>query len=114
MSKFRCKIGYGIDTEIAPGVWQKVITEHWHRGDILQDQTRWDSSSDVNDNLNISNKFSIVADSFIKAHKTDILYIVIDDVRWKVHNLDLSNRPRIIFTVTGVYNGPEVSEDEST
>ena len=114
MGKFRCKVGYGIPTEVKKGVWENVITERYHRGDILSDQNRWDSSSDVNDNLNVNNRFSFVADSFMKEHRMHILYIVIDDVRWKVHNLDLSNRPRIIMTISGVYNGPEVDTDEQT
>lgn len=114
MGKFRCKVGYSIPTEVKKGVWEDVITERYHRGDILQDQTRWDSSSSVNDNLNISDRFSIIADSFMNEHRMHIKYIVISGVHWKVHNLDLSNRPRIIFTVNGVYNGPEVTEDDKT
>lgn len=114
MGKFRCKVGYGIPTEVKKGIWEDVITERYHRGDILQDQTRWDSSSDVNDNLNVNNRFSIIADKFMDEHKMHIKYIVIDGVRWKVHNMDLSTRPRIIFTVLGLYNGPEVTDDDKT
>ena len=114
MAKFRALIGYCIPTEVEKGVWQDVIVEHYHRGDILQDYDRWDSSKEVNDDLNISNRFSIVADSFIKAHRDQMKYIVIDHTRWKIHSLDLTNRPRIVFTVSGVYNGPEVeAEDEN-
>jgi hypothetical protein len=39
-------------------------------------------------------------------------YIVVDDVRWKIHNIDLASRPRIIITVSGLYNGPEVEEND--
>lgn len=113
MGKFRCKVGYGIPTETSKGIWENVLIERYYRGDILQDQTRWDSSSDINDNLNISNRFSIVADNFMRANRMHILYIVIDDIRWKVHNIDLSNRPRIIFTISGVYNGPEVNDEQT-
>lgn len=114
MGKFRCKVGYGIPTEVKKGIWENVITERYHRGDILTDQTRWDSSSDVNDNLNVSDRFSLVADKFMRENKMNILYIVIDDIRWKVHNIDFSSRPRFIFTISGVYNGPEVITDEQT
>ena len=107
MAKFRALIGYAIPTEVEVGVWQDVVEEHYHKGDILIDQHRWDSSSDVNDNLNISNRFSIVADKFAKEHRTQMKYIVLDGTKWKIHNVDLSNRPRIVFTVSGLYTGSE-------
>lgn len=112
MGKLRTKVGYAIPTEIKPGIWQDVIVEHYHKCDILNDQHRWDSSQDANDNLNISNRFSIVADTFAKTNRMHMKYIVVDDVRWKIHNIDLASRPRIIITVSGLYNGPEVEEND--
>ena len=111
MGKFRYKIGYSIPTEVAKGVWADKIVEHYHRGDMLNDQHRWDSSNEVNDDLNISNRFSFIADNFLKAHRTEMKYIVIDDVKWKIHNIDLSTRPRIIVSISGLYKDPEVEDN---
>lgn len=113
MGKFRAKIGYAIPTEVKKGVWQDVIEERYHRGDILHDQHRWDSSNEVNDDLNISNRFSFVADNFMQEHRTQMKYLVFDNTRWKIHNIDLGSSPRIVITVSGVYNGPEPISSDS-
>ena len=104
MSKFYGPIGHITQKEISPGVWDDVIEEKLYRGDILQDTRRWQSSEFKNDNLTISNKLSIIADTFTYEHASNIRYVLWNGVRWKVDKIEIQ-RPRLILTLGEVYNG---------
>ena len=64
MAKFHGVIGYAIQTETAPGVWQDIITEKEYSGDVILNQQRWQKSENVNDDFNVDNSISIIADPF--------------------------------------------------
>ena len=104
MSKFYGPIGYVTQQEISPGVWDEVVVEKSYRGDILQDTRRWQVSEHKNDNLTISNRFSIIADPFLYENSSTIRYVSWLGVRWKVTNIEIQ-RPRLILTLGEVYNG---------
>lgn len=102
--KFFGKIGYGDTVETAPGVATEVIVEREYYGDVIKDTRRLESVSTLNDNINIGNQFSILADAYAYEHFYKILYVVWMGVKWKVTNVDASTRPRLIFTIGGEYN----------
>ena len=62
MSKYYGAIGYSVTSEIRPGVYDQTVIERLYTGDILQNQRRWESGELMNDDLNVSNRVSIVAD----------------------------------------------------
>lgn len=62
MAKFYGKIGYAVRMEIRPGVWDDEITEREYFGDLLRNTSRYQTSDKLNDDVNISNEISIVAD----------------------------------------------------
>ena len=64
MAKFYGKIGYAETVETNAGVWQEKITERSYFGDLGRNTRMLQSSSQLNDNINISNEISIVADPF--------------------------------------------------
>ena len=49
MAKFHGVIGYAIQIETVPGVWDDQIIERNYRGDVLQNMNRWQSSEQVNE-----------------------------------------------------------------
>lgn len=104
MAKFYGIVGYGETKEIRPGVWSEDITERYYYGDVLTFNSRWESGGQVNDDLNINNKISIVADPFACQNFHMIRYIEWIGTKWKVTNAELSY-PRLILTMGGVYNG---------
>lgn len=104
MAKFYGVIGYGESTEKSPGVWVMDIIERKYSGDTLQFYRRLESSGNVNDNIDINNKISIVADPFAYENFHIIRYVEWMGVKWKVTNVEIQ-RPRLILTVGGVYNG---------
>lgn len=105
MAKFYGVIGYAIQVETVPGVWEDQIIERNYRGDVLQNMNRWQSSEQVNDNFVIDNKLSIISDPFVYENFQHIKYIRWMGANWKVTKVEIL-RPRLILTTGGVYNGP--------
>lgn len=103
MAKFYGTIGYGETKETRPGVWEEIITERSYFGDVLQFGRRWESSGNLNDNLNVSNRISIVADPFAYEKFHAIRYISWMGSKWKVSAVEV-DYPRLVLTIGGVYN----------
>lgn len=114
MAKFYGSIGYSSSVETRPGVWMDHIEEHKHSGDILRNSSRWAPSQEsTNDDLNIGNQISIVADPFAMSHFHSMKYVRWMGANWKITNIDVKY-PRLILTIGGVYNGPFGEESGST
>lgn len=107
--KFCGVIGYCETVEgtgDAEGNWEDVATEYTYYGDVLRNNRRYDANSEsVNDNLNINNQISIVADAYAYAHIYAMKYIEWMGKRWKVDSVEIQ-RPRLILSIGGLYNGP--------
>ena len=104
MAKFHGAIGYALLEESSPGVWIDTIVEKNYRGDIVLDQRRLQSSENLNDNINIDNSISILADAYAYENLGFMKYIVWNNVAWKIQSFSI-NRPRIVLQIGGVYNG---------
>ena len=104
MAKFYGAIGYALLEESSPGVWIDTIVEKNYRGDIVLDQRRLQSSENLNDNINIDNSISILADAYAYENLGFMKYIVWNNVAWKIQSFSI-NRPRIVLQIGGVYNG---------
>jgi hypothetical protein len=106
MAKFYGKIGYAETVETNPGVWQEQITERSYFGDLGRNTRMLQSSSQLNDNINISNEISIVADPFANQNFHLMRYVEFMGAKWKITNVEVKY-PRLILTVGGVYNGEQ-------
>lgn len=102
MAKFYGKIGYAIGVEKRPGVWVDEIEEKSYPGFILKDVRQWRMSEDVNDDLNISNRISIIGDRFAYDNIGNIKYVVWFGSKWKVTSVEVSH-PRLILSIGGLY-----------
>lgn len=105
MTKYYGMIGYGETSEIRPGVFDDIITERPYRGDVLRNSRRFDSSDKVNDNLSVGNSISIVAAAYAYNHFFSMKYIEWSGTRWEISEVTVE-RPRLILSLGGVYNGP--------
>ena len=105
MGKFYGKIGYAETVETSPGVWTEVITERPYSGEILRQSRRLQPGEGLNDNLMLTNEISILADPFAYQNFHAIRYVEWLGTRWKVSTVDANQRPRLILTTGGVYNG---------
>lgn len=105
MAKYSGRIGFAELVETAPGVWKEQITERRYTGDLLQNTRRLESSGNINDNVNISNRISIVADPYAKQNFHSIRYATFMGVKWKISDADASKYPRLTLTLGGIYIG---------
>lgn len=105
MAKFSGKIGFSLESEDGgeTGIWAPQVTEKQYYGDIMNDTRKWNDDSKVNENLNISNKFSIVANRFAIENIGYMRYVVWHGFKWKIITAEISG-PRIVLYVGGLYN----------
>lgn len=107
--KYYGKIGYAVQEEIRPGVYTPDrITERTYMGDVTKVNSRWETSDQANDDLNIRNELSILADGFALQHFSDIRYAEWMGIMWKVKSVTVEY-PRLQLSIGGVYNGPTAS-----
>lgn len=104
MAKFYGKIGYASMVETKPGVYEEQIVERSYYGDLIRNTRRLQSADQVNDDINISNEISIVADPYATNNFHTMRYAVFMGTKWKISNVEVSY-PRLILTLGGVYNG---------
>lgn len=104
MAKFYGVIGYATTSETEPGIWEKDIIEREYFGDVIRDTRSLQANGQVNDNINISNSISVIADPFAYQNFHSIRYVEFMGTKWKVTNVEVQY-PRLILTVGGVHNG---------
>lgn len=104
MAKFFGKIGYAETVETTPGVWEEKITEREYFGDLIRNTRSLQSGEQLNDNINISNEISIVADPFAYENFHSMRYVEFMNAKWKVSSVEVQY-PRLILSVGGLYNG---------
>lgn len=104
MSKFYGRVGYVEQVETAPSVWEEKATEREYCGDVQKNYAQWNKSEYLNDDLNINNQISIIADAYAYKHFGAIRYIEWMNAFWTVTSVEVQS-PRLILSVGGVYNG---------
>lgn len=90
--------------ETEPGVWEECIIEKEVKGEVVRSSRQLQNSQYLNDNLNIANRFSIVGNPFIQKNFMHMRYITYMCEKWKITNVDISEYPRMLLEVGGVYN----------
>lgn len=109
MAKFFGEVGYGETEETSPGVWADVITERSYYGDVVRNMRRLEENPDkLNSDISVSNSISIVADAYANEHFFAMRYIKWAGAYWVISNVEVQ-RPRLILTLGGVYNGPKAA-----
>ena len=108
MAKFFGIIGFEDSRETRPGVFEPTITERNYSGDVLRSSKRNESGEQLNDNISISNRFSIVADKYAYNHIYGMKYIKYMGAKWKISDVEIQH-PRLNISIGGLYNGYEDS-----
>ena len=118
MSKFAGTIGFLVTEEKEPGLNIPVPKEFPYRGDLLRNNIKREGNSDsINDNINISNQISIVANPYAKNHIYEMKYLKFQMPKlggvWKITNAEVQE-PRIVLTLGGVYSGITLKSADET
>lgn len=112
--KFFGQIGFSVQKETKPGIWDSFVEERDAYGDVLSNVRRWEPSNEtVNDSVTTSNRISVLADRFLCEHLGAMRYIKWNRTVWSIKTVELV-RPRAILTLGGVYNGQQTETKEAT
>lgn len=104
MAKWHGNIGYVETVEVQPGIWEEQVIERQYYGDVTRNTRSLQQSDGVNDNVNISNNISIIADPYANENFHNMRYAQFMGTNWKITNIEVQY-PRLILTIGGVYNG---------
>lgn len=104
MAKYHGYVGYAIDVEAYPGVWEPQIVEHKYFGDVIKNRLNVQQGSTINPTLSLGNSISIVADKFGFENFYAIRYVTYLNKKWNVTGVEIDH-PRLILTIGGLYNG---------
>ena len=104
MARFAGKIGFAVQKETVPGVWTEEVRERNYYGDVLQNSRRLQTSGNVNDDIEISNRLSIIADPYAYENFHAMRYVIFMGSKWKVSEVGVEY-PRLTLTLGGLYNG---------
>lgn len=104
MAKWYGEIGYAETVQTKPGVWEEQITKRNYYGEVIRNTRRLQSANQLNDNINVSNEISIVADPFAYQNFHSMRYVEFMSTKWKISNVEVQY-PRLILELGGVYNG---------
>lgn len=108
MAKWSGVIGYAVTEETSPGIYEEKIIEHKYTGNVLQNTRRLQSSGQVNDDIEVTNRISIVSNPFARKNFHSMRYISFMGTMWKVSSVDVKY-PRLILSIGGVYNGQQTT-----
>lgn len=104
MAKFYGAIGYAETIEDRPGVFIEKITERKYRGEIVRNTRKLQGTDRINDNVNIANDISIIADPFACNNFHAMRYVEFMGTKWKVTNVEVQY-PRLVLSIGGEYHG---------
>jgi hypothetical protein len=110
MSKYAGLVGYVTQEESVPGVWSQVEKTSTMKGDIIRQSStngngaRISDTGKINDDISLSHRVSLLGDAYAFNNYYAIKWIKIDGHKWQVTSVELQ-RPRIIITVGGLWNG---------
>jgi hypothetical protein len=103
MAKFYGLIGYAVTEETTPGIWEEKIVDRMYYGELVRNTRKLQSTNQINDNINIANEISILADPFASENFHLMKYVEFMGAKWKISSVEVQY-PRLILTVGGVYN----------
>lgn len=107
MAKWFGKIGFAENVETRPGVHEDKIVTREYYGDLIRNTRRLQTvSNKVNDDVNISNQISIVADPYAQENIYAMRYAEFAGAKWKIETVEVLF-PRLILDLGGVYHGDD-------
>ena len=104
MTKFAGLVGYVTQKEHESGVWLPETVERKMHGDVIRAASSFNANEKVNEDVILQQRISLVGDQYAYANFTGLKYVTYLGVKWKVLSIEV-NRPRLVVTLGGVWNG---------
>lgn len=106
MNKWYGNVGYINTVETKPGIWSPQENVRPYFGEWVRNTSKFQTSGGINDNVDIANELSIVADPYANENFHHIRFIEFMGTNWKVTSVQ-PKYPRLILTIGGVWNGDQ-------
>lgn len=103
MAKYSGKIGFEIEEETEPGIWEKKIIERTYFGDLVKFYKNLSGHDKVNEDIVMNNQISIVADAYANRNIFAMSYADFMGSKWRITNVEV-HPPRLIISLGGLYN----------
>lgn len=105
MAKWYGNIGFAEPVESQPGYYEDKIIVRPYSGDTIKNTRLLQTQNNsTNDNVNVANQISILADPYANNHFYAMRYIEFQGAKWEVTSAE-SQYPRLILTIGGLWNG---------
>jgi hypothetical protein len=104
MTKYAGLVGYVTQEETVPGVWSSVETPLIMKGDIIRETSSSQDDGKVNSNISLNHRVSLIGGAYSFKNYYFMKWIEIDGRKWEISSIEIQ-RPRIIVTLGGLWNG---------
>lgn len=104
MSKFTGLVGYVTQEELVPGVWSPVDKAVMMKGDIIRLSSSVQNGDKINSDVTLNHRVSLLGDAYAFNNYFNLKWIQLDGRKLEVSSVELQ-RPRLIVTVGGLWNG---------
>ena len=104
MAKCAGVVGYVTQKEHESGVWLPETVERKMHGDVIRAASSFNANEKVNEDVILQQRISLVGDQYAYANFTGLKYVTYLGVKWKVLSIEV-NRPRLVVTLGGIWNG---------
>ena len=106
MAKKKCKITFisEVESPVGSGVWRPQKTERYYKADIINNVRGLTPGEGTNNNVTVSNRFSIVGDPYANANFSAMRSIYWMGAEWEIKSVSIEY-PRLILEIGGVWNG---------
>lgn len=104
MARYAGLVGYVTTEETFPGVWSPVERPKVMKGDIIRMSSAVQSGDKINDDISLNHRVSLIGDAYSFGNYYNIKWIELDGRKLKVDSVEIQ-RPRLILSLGGVYNG---------
>ena len=106
--KFSGKVGFSTSKEVALDVWEDVVEEKPMRGDVLKSYAYYPNVTAMHETTNLGHRISLIGNEYLLKQYMQMKYVVMDGTYWEVSTVEIQ-RPRVIATLGGIYNGPKTN-----
>lgn len=104
MAKYTGLVGYVTQEESVPGVWAPVENPKVMKGDVIRQSSTSQDDGKVNSNISLNHRVSLLGDAYAFGNYFNIKWIQLDGRKWEVSSVEIQ-RPRLIITLGGLWNG---------
>lgn len=98
-------MGYAVNTEVSPGVYEDIIQERPYLGNVEQRTETFVNGDTLIPNYRLTTSVSVLSDGVFKDMYENLRYIEYKGIRWTASSI-VHGYPRITIYLGEVYNGP--------